>query len=228
MNPTPPPPPIYAVPPSPDRSRRSCLIAAAIVLGLGLLAVAAVIFGVYKISELAMTDPKPLPGYGKPKLVKKLASGWGIYSFPDLGYRVELPDKPKPEEPKWEDGQSLLVKGWSNYTLEGSSVSVDLDGYDFRVPNSLEEAAEEQKAIYAAMKNLKNLRSEIKPARVADKDALLQVMTYAIDGEPSMAKIYHFNHKGRSLAIYFFYWKPLASDATKEIARVLKSVKFES
>lgn len=221
-----PPPPQYA-PPSPDKNRRSCMIAAAIIVGGLLIVIAAVAFGVYKVSELAKSDPKPFPGYGKPKLVKKLSEGWGLYSIPDLGYQIELPSKPKPEKPEWSSEHRILVKAWSNYTLEGNSFGFDMDGYEFRLPYTKEEMAEDQKETYAGEPALKNLRSATEPATVGGKDAILQVFNYEQDGEPSITKIYHLNDGDRSLALYFHYWKPLAAEVTKDIQRVVKSVKFD-
>lgn len=219
-------PPPY-VPPTPDSSRRSCLIVTAVAVIGFFIAIGAIGFGMYKVKQMAESDPVPLPGYGKPKLVKKLADGWGLYSFPELGYRIELPSKPKPEEPQWEPGQSLLLKGWSNYTVELGLVGVELDGYEFRLPYTLEEVAEEQKEVYAREKALKDVQSETKSVQVGGKDALLQTFTYVIDDAPMVAKVYSSMHKNLSLSLRFHHEKLLPEEFTKDLNRIVKSVEFE-
>lgn len=221
-------PPIFAPPPpvKPNRTLLYVFLTIAAVL-VGLFGLAA--FGLVRLSEMASKDPKPFPGFGKPKLVKRLKEGWATYAFSDLGYQITLPAKPKVEvgDGTWSADQRLVTAGWACYDASIDEYGVTFDGYDFRVDYPLTTWAKGQASRYRRNDDLKNVNYTLKPGRVGGERALVQEFAYQQQDRDAETRIYFVERSGRSYSFQFHFWADSPRRVRDGVQRIVDSVTFD-
>jgi hypothetical protein len=221
------PPPPYAPPPTRSTNGKTWAIVLSLLL-FSLLACGGLgFYGFGKVKQMSKQDPKPMAGYGKPRVVKKLKDGWATYALKDLGMEIDFPDAPVPAKIEWTPGQRVVTTAWSYYELDADFTFAEVDAteYILDIAYTREELAESFlesfKTVYPSV------TEELRQTTIADLPALKQRLEYKIDGESYITEAYHFLQGKRAMGIRFGYALLLASEAHPEIDRILKSVRFK-
>ncbi|MGV3618558.1 MAG: hypothetical protein ACO1SV_24820 [Fimbriimonas sp.] len=222
------PPPPYTPPPVRSTTAKTWTIVIGLLLFFVLLCGGLGVYGFGKVKEMTKQDPKPMSGFGKPRVAKKLKGGWMTYAFADLGMEADFPNPPAPGKIEWTAEQRLVTKAWSLYELNTmtSLVEIEATEYVLDIVYTSEELAEMLLESYKSVHP--SVREELSDVKVGNLPAKKQRLEFEVEGQGNVAEAYHFVQGKRAMGIRFSYPSLLATEARSEIDRILKSVRFEN
>jgi hypothetical protein len=219
--------PPYA--PPPPIGRKTWLLVGGILGFLFLLCAGMIVFGAYQVRHMAKTDPKPIEGSGKPKLLIKGQEGWATYQFPELGLVIDLPRKPVVGKPEWTPGQRVLIRAWSYYEVDADLMSMEIDATEYALGATLtsEDEAESLAEELEEIDGVTNLNKEQRKKQIGGRDGVFLKLNYEIEKGPVTLESYHLNDEKRSINLRFTYPRLGTEYVRTDIDRILESARFE-